>query len=124
MFIYALILVLTALVYFRYFYGNVPPNTAINVADTEEIQKQQQQQQQQNATPPTITSYITTASQKKISFVKQKSSYLSADVMTTIAPRNICVAIFKNPSDHKYHFYRTRLKGMNLNNIDEDLLGE
>ena len=39
-------------------------------------------------------------------------NYDSADVVTKIGPQNICIGIFKNPVDHRTHFYRTRLKGM------------
>ena len=39
------------------------------------------------------------------------TSFDSADVLTCIGQGNVCVAIFKNPLDHKTHFFRTRLKG-------------
>ena len=40
------------------------------------------------------------------------SNFDSADVVTTVGPQNICIGIFKNPVDHRTHFYRTRLKGV------------
>ena len=43
--------------------------------------------------------------------LKSNVNYDGANVMTAKGPGNICVAIFKNPVDHKTHFYRTRLKG-------------
>ena len=43
--------------------------------------------------------------------LKTNVNYDGANVMTAKGPGNICVAIFKNPVDHKTHFYRTRLKG-------------
>ena len=42
---------------------------------------------------------------------KHNVNYDSANIMTAKGPGNTCVAIFKNPVDHKTHFYRTRLKG-------------
>ena len=43
--------------------------------------------------------------------LKTNVNYDGANIMTAKGPGNICVAIFKNPVDHKTHFYRTRLKG-------------
>lgn len=43
-------------------------------------------------------------------FQKQKSYFDAADVMTLVGRRNTCVGIFKNPVDHKTHFYKTRFK--------------
>ena len=43
--------------------------------------------------------------------LKSNVNYDGANVMTAKGPGNVCVAIFKNPVDHKTHFYRTRLKG-------------
>ena len=42
---------------------------------------------------------------------RRNTSFDGADVMTVNGSGNICVAIFKNPLDHKTHFFRTRLKG-------------
>lgn len=50
------------------------------------------------------------SSSAKMAKEKPMLSFDSADVMTNVGPGNTCVAIFKNPSDHKTHFYRTRLK--------------
>ena len=47
--------------------------------------------------------------------LKTNVNYDGANVMTAKGPGNICVAIFKNPVDHKTHFYRTRLKGKIIN---------
>ena len=44
--------------------------------------------------------------------LKSNVNYDGANVMTAKGPGNVCVAIFKNPVDHKTHFYRTRLKGI------------
>ena len=42
------------------------------------------------------------------------TNFDSADVVTTVGPQNICIGIFKNPVDHRTHFYRTRLKGIRM----------
>ena len=47
----------------------------------------------------------------KSEVIKQNVNYDGANIMTAKGHGNTCVAIFKNPVDHKTHFYRTRLKG-------------
>ena len=49
--------------------------------------------------------------QVKNDVIKTSVNYDGANIMTAKGPGNTCIAIFKNPVDHKTHFYRTRLKG-------------
>ena len=49
--------------------------------------------------------------------LKTNVNYDGANIMTAKGPGNICVAIFKNPVDHKTHFYRTRLKGKIIHSV-------
>lgn len=41
---------------------------------------------------------------------RQETMYDSAEVVTFVSRMNICCAIFKNPADHRTHYYRKRFK--------------
>ena len=46
-----------------------------------------------------------------------KISFESANIVTCSRDDNTCIAIFKNPQDHRTHFYRTRLRGKHLRHL-------
>ena len=65
---------------------------------------------QESAKSAVITTKVVNNA-KNPTISKEFSGFDSADVVTKIGPQNICIGVFKNPVDHKTHFYRTRLKG-------------
>ena len=65
---------------------------------------------QESAKSAVITSKVVNNA-KNPTITKEFTGFDSADVVTKIGPQNVCIGVFKNPVDHKTHFYRTRLKG-------------
>ena len=67
------------------------------------------QESAKSAVTTTNTKIVNNA--KNPTITKEFTGFDSADVVTKIGPQNVCIGVFKNPVDHKTHFYRTRLKG-------------
>ena len=93
---------------FIYFYIN--GFEACRSEKNSENNKSEEKIMEESAKSAVITSKVVNNA-KNPTITKEFTGFDSADVVTKIGPQNVCIGVFKNPVDHKTHFYRTRLKG-------------